>query len=104
MPPLPAYLPSKQAKAFLAAFKKKYGHEPTSPYSILAGDGFRAVVAAIAATKSADPEKIASYLHTQYRDKDALTGSISFNAKGDRVGDVYRYFKFDSKGNIALQK
>jgi branched-chain amino acid transport system substrate-binding protein len=104
MPPLPAYLPSQQAKAFLAAFKKKYGNEPTSPYSILAGDAFRAVVAAIAATKSTEPDKIAKYLNTQYKDKDALTGSISFNAKGDRVGDVYRYFKFDSKGNIALQK
>ena len=45
-----------------------------------------------------------SYLHTQFKDKDALTGTISFNAKGDRVGDVYRYFKFDNKGNIALQK
>ncbi|HNS54897.1 MAG TPA: branched-chain amino acid ABC transporter substrate-binding protein [Syntrophales bacterium] len=104
MPPLPKYLPSKQAKAFLASFKKKYGSEPTSPYSVLAGDGFRVVTAAIAQTKTTDADKLAGYLKTQFKDKDALTGTISFNAKGDRVGDVYRYFKFDNKGNIALQK
>ena len=104
MPPLPKYLPSKSAKDFLAAFKKKYGSEPSSPYSILAGDGFRVVTAAIAQAKTTDADKLAAYLHTQFKDKDALTGTISFNAKGDRVGDVYRYFKFDNKGNIALQK
>jgi len=104
MPSLPQYLPSKQAKAFLAAFKKKYGAEPTSPYSVLAGDGFRVITAAIARTKTTDPDKLADYLHTQFKDKDGLTGIISFNAKGDRVGDVYRYYKFDSKGNIVLQK
>lgn len=104
MPPLPKYLPSKQAKGFLASFKKKYGNEPSSPYSVLAGDGFRVVTAAIAQAKTTDADKLAAYLKTQFKDKDALTGTISFNAKGDRVGDVYRYFKFDSKGEIALQK
>jgi branched-chain amino acid transport system substrate-binding protein len=104
MPPLPKYLPSKQAKSFLADFKKKYGNEPSSPYSVLAGDGFRVVAAAIAQTKTTDPDKLANYMKTQFKDKDALTGTISFNAKGDRVGDVYRYFKFDSKGEIVLQK
>jgi branched-chain amino acid transport system substrate-binding protein len=62
------------------------------------------VAAAIAQTKTTDPDKLANYMKTQLKDKDALTGTISFNAKGDRVGDVYRYFKFDNKGNIALQK
>jgi branched-chain amino acid transport system substrate-binding protein len=62
------------------------------------------VAAAIAQTKTTDPDKLANYLKTQFKDKDALTGTISFNAKGDRVGDVYRYFKFDSKGEIVLQK
>lgn len=71
---------------------------------MLAGDGFRVVTAAIAQARTTDPDKLAAYLHTQFKDKDALTGTISFNAKGDRVGDVYRCFKFDNKGNIALRK
>ena len=104
MPPLPKDLPSKEAKSFLAAFKKKYGNEPSSIYSVLAGDGFRVVTAAIAQAKTTDTDKLADYLKTQFKDMDGLTGNISFNAKGDRVGEVYRYFKFDPKGNIVLQK
>jgi branched-chain amino acid transport system substrate-binding protein len=103
-PLLPQDLPSKPAKEFLAEFKKKYKNPPTSIYSILAGDGFRVVTASIAQAKTTDPDKLANYMKTQFKDKDALTGSISFNAKGDRVGEVYRLYKVDGKGNFVLQK
>ena len=62
------------------------------------------VTASIAQAKTTDPDKLANYMKTQFKDKDALTGSISFNAKGDRVGDVYRLYKLDGKGNFVLQK
>jgi branched-chain amino acid transport system substrate-binding protein len=101
--PLPRDLPTKQARSFLAAFEKKYGHAPSSIYSVLAGDGFQTVVAAVRETKSTDAARIADFLHRSYKEPNALTGGITFNAKGDRVGEVYRVYKVDKKGNFILQ-
>lgn len=101
--PLPKDLPSEDAKAFLDSFKKKYGNAPNSIYSVLAGDGFRVVVAAMEATKSTDPKKLGDYLHKELKDFPGLTGKISFDDKGDRVGEVYRIYKVDAEGNFILQ-
>jgi branched-chain amino acid transport system substrate-binding protein len=101
--PLPKDLPTPEAKAFLDSFTKKYGKAPASIYSILAGDAFRVLIAAIEATKSTDPVKVSDYLHTQLKDFPGLTGKISFNAKGDRVGEVYKVYKVDAKGEFILQ-
>ncbi len=103
-PPVPQDLPSEDAKAFLEAFKKKYnGATPGSIWAVLAGDGFRVITAAIEATGSTDPDKLADYLHNDLKDFAALTGTISFNEKGDRVGELYRVYKVDDKGNFVLQ-
>jgi len=101
--PLPKDLPTPEAKAFLADFKKKYGNEPASIYAVLAGDGFRVITAAIEATNSTDPDALADYLHNQLKDFPGLTGTLSFNEKGDRVGEVYRVYKVDADGNFILQ-
>lgn len=102
--PLPKDLPSEEAKGFLAAFSKKYGSPPNSIYSALAGDGFRVIVQAIAQTKTTDPAKIADYLHTELKDFPGLTGKISFNDKGDRIGEVYRVYKVSPEGQFVLQQ
>jgi branched-chain amino acid transport system substrate-binding protein len=99
--PLPKDLP--EAKSFVDSFKKKYGNPPNSIYAVLAGDGFRVVVEAIKGAGSADTKKVANYLHTQLKDFSGLTGKISFNEKGDRVGDVYRVYKVDAEGKFILQ-
>ncbi len=101
--PLPKDLPTEEAKAFLAKFSEKYGHPPNSIYAVLAGDGFRVVTHAIEATQSTDPDKLANYLHTEFKDFPGLTGTLSFNEKGDRVGEVYRVYKVDAQGNFILQ-
>jgi len=101
--PLPKDLPSEQAKSFLAAFSKKYGNPPSSIYAVLAGDGFRALAYAMEQTKSKDAAKVAEYLHKEMKDFPGLTGKISFNEKGDRVGEVYRVYKVDEKGQFILQ-
>jgi branched-chain amino acid transport system substrate-binding protein len=101
--PLPKDLPAEQAKAFLAAFTKKYGHPPNSIYAVLAGDGFRVAVAAIEQTKSEDTVKLAEYLHKSLKDFPGLTGKISFNDKGDRIGEVYRVYKVSPDGEFLLQ-
>lgn len=101
--PLPKDLPSEQAKSFLAAFSKKYGNPPSSIYAVLAGDGFRVLTHAMEKTKSKDPAKIAEYLHKELKDFPGLTGTISFNDKGDRVGEVYRVYKVNEAGQFILQ-
>ncbi len=101
--PLPKDLPSKEAMEFVASFVKKYGNPPSSIYSVLAGDGFRVVTYAIAQTKTTDPDKLASYLHTELKDFPGLSGKISFNEKGDRMGEVYKVYKVDPKGEFILQ-
>ncbi|GLI33365.1 branched-chain amino acid ABC transporter substrate-binding protein [Desulforhabdus amnigena] len=101
--PLPKDLPTEEAKAFLAAFNKKYGHPPNSIYPVLAGDGFRVVTYAMEQTKSTDPDKIAAYLHNELKDFPGLTGKISFNDKGDRVGEVYRVYKVNTEGQFILE-
>jgi branched-chain amino acid transport system substrate-binding protein len=102
-PPLPKDLPSPEAKAFLESFTKKYGKAPASIYAALAGDGFRVLIAAIQATKSTEADKVSDYLHNQLKDFPGLTGKISFNAKGDRVGEVYRVYKVNAQGEFILQ-
>ncbi len=101
--PLPKDLPFEQAKAFLAAFAKKYGNPPSSVYAVLAGDGFRVLAYAIDQTKSTDTSKLADYLHKEVKDFPGLTGKISFNDKGDRVGEVYKVYQVNPEGQFVLQ-
>ena len=102
-PPVPQDLDTEAAKNFMTAFKKKYNAEPGSVWAVLAGDGFNAVVAAIKGSKSTDGAKMAAYLKKDLKDMPALTGKISFNEKGDRVGDLYRVYKVDAAGKFVLQ-
>lgn len=99
--PLPKDLP--EAKSFVDEFKKKYNAPPNSIYSVLAGDGFRVVVEALEKTKNGNSAQVAAYLHNNLKNFPGLTGKISFNDKGDRVGEVYRVYKVDAKGNFILQ-
>jgi len=101
--PLPKDLPAQEAKDFLAAFIKKYGNAPNSIYAVLAGDGFRVVASGIEKSKSAESPKVADYLHKELKDFPGLTGKISFNEKGDRVGEVYKVYKVNEKGEFILE-
>src|SRR6056297_930945 len=103
-PPVPQDLPSKEAEEFLTAFEARYDSTPGSIWAVLAGDGFRVLVKAIEETESTDSDKIADYLHNDLEEFSGLTGTISFNDKGDRVGDVYRVYKVDAEGNFVLQE
>jgi branched-chain amino acid transport system substrate-binding protein len=102
-PPLPQDLDAKEAKAFLASYQKKYGSAPSSIYGVLAGDGLRVLVAGMQGAKSTDAEKVAAFLKGNLKNFPGLTGKISFNDKGDRVGEVYRVYKVVN-GKFALQK
>jgi len=102
-PPVPKDLDTADARAYVASYKKKWGEEPGSIYGLLAGDGFRVVAKALEATKSTDPQKLRDYLSSGLKDFPGFTGKISFNQKGDRVGELYRVYKVDKAGNFVLQ-
>ncbi len=101
-PPMPSDIDSAMARDFLAAYQAKYNSLPSSIWSVMAGDAFNVLVAAVKA-KGADPAAIADYLHKDLKDYDCLTGKISFDEKGDRVGDLYRLYEVDGKGAFILQ-
>lgn len=101
--PLPKDLDNQEAKDFVAAFQKEYGNPPNSIYAVLAGDGFRVVTEAIDQTGSTDPDAVAAYLKDKLEGFPGLTGKISFNDKGDRVGEVYRVYQVNDTGEFILQ-
>ena len=103
-PPVPKDLDTPDSKAFLAAYKKKYNEDPGSIWAVLAGDGFLVATKAIAETKSTAADKIRDYLVSGLKDFPGLTGKISFNAKGDRVGELYRVYSVDKDGNFVLDR
>ena len=43
-------------------------------------------------------------LRDSLKDFYGLSGPISFDAKGDREGDVYRVYQVDAEGKFVLQK
>ncbi len=101
--PLPKDLDTPEARDFVEKFQKAYGHAPNSIYAVLAGDGFRVVTEAIKQTDSTDTKKVAEYLHKEMEGFPGLTGKISFNDKGDRVGEVYRVYQVNENGEFILQ-
>ncbi|MGX9366281.1 branched-chain amino acid ABC transporter substrate-binding protein [Desulfoplanes sp. PS50] len=102
-PPVPQDLDTPEADAFLKSYAKKYDSEPGSVWAVLSGDGFLAITTAIKNTKSTDPDVLAKYMHTGLKDMPGLTGKISFDDQGDRIGDLYRLYQVDANGAFILQ-
>ena len=47
--------------------------------------------------------QIREYLHKELKDFPGLTGKITFNEKGDRVGEVYKVYQVNPQGEFILQ-
>jgi branched-chain amino acid transport system substrate-binding protein len=103
-PPVPKDLDTPEAKSYVTSYQKKYNEPPASIYGVLAADGFRVVAKAIEVTKSTSADKVRDYLTTGLKDFPGYTGKISFNAKGDRVGELYRVYQVAKTGDFVLQK
>lgn len=99
--PSPQNLPYPAAKTFLADYKAAYGQDPPSIYTFTNADGFRAVVAAIQATKSTDPTKLENWLH-HMKDFKGLTGTFSWNSQGERIGSPFTAFEIQANGQYKI--
>ncbi len=100
-PPLPQDMDTDRARTFLADFKAAYDSLPVSVWGVMAGDAFIAIEEALKAGKLTSGE-IADFLHSA-RDLPAITGSMGFNEKGDRIGDFYRIYTVKADGAFELE-
>lgn len=105
-PPAANDFDSPEAKAFYARYLKQHNAYPSSVWSVLAGDAFKAILAGIeAAGENADSAALAAALHNSPKAPiAALTGELSFNEKGDRLGDLYRLYEVSPEGTFVLSK
>ena len=103
-PPLPQDLEGPEAKAFLADYRAKFGGTPPSIWGVLAGDALRVLARAIEAAKATDGAKVAAAMRSTVKDYPGLSGKISFDAAGDRVGEVYRVYRVDASGAFVPRK
>lgn len=99
--PAPQDLPYPLAKEFVAAYKAKYGVTPPSVYTLTNGDGMRAVMQAIEATKSTNPKGLENYLHNLKNFK-GLTGTFSWNHDGERVGSPFVALQVQADGSFKV--
>jgi branched-chain amino acid transport system substrate-binding protein len=84
--PLAKDLPS--AAGFVSAFKAKNSGTDPGPFSIYEYDAIKVVAKAIGDAKSTEGPDIIKALHN-IKNYQGITGSISFDAKGDRTGLIF---------------
>jgi branched-chain amino acid transport system substrate-binding protein len=101
-PPGPSDIKGEEAAKLLDAYLKKHDVLPSSVWAVLAGDAFGVLVEAAKAV-GPDSEKMALFLHKDLKNYNGLTGSIAFNDKGDRIGEVYRLYQVSDKGEFVLK-
>ena len=102
-PPVPADLTTEQGKAFMAAYTKAYETLPNSVWALLAGDAFNVLVEALRHTDGSS-DAMAEYLKTGLKDYTGITGTFSFNAKGDRVSDLYQLYQVTAEGEFKVKE
>ncbi|MDR1035058.1 MAG: branched-chain amino acid ABC transporter substrate-binding protein [Deltaproteobacteria bacterium] len=101
-PPGPSDIKGAKAQKLLETYSSRFDSVPSSVWSILAGDAFGVIVEAVKASGT-DGAAIAEYLHTGLKGYEGLTGLISFNEKGDRIGDVYSLYQVGPDGRFVLK-
>jgi branched-chain amino acid transport system substrate-binding protein len=101
-PPGPADIKGDKARKLLDTYRSRHTELPSSVWSVLAGDAFGVIVEALK-SGAADGPAIGEYLHNGLKGYEGFTGPISFNEKGDRIGDVYSLYQVDEQGKFVLK-
>lgn len=88
--PMPQYLNNPQALRFLDLYVQKYQHYPLSVWSALSGDALNLIASALKQNGVQKPA-IAEFAHALRAGEPyaGLSGPVAFDAKGDRIGDLY---------------
>lgn len=102
--PLPGDLPYAEAKAFLKAYKDKFGEIPSSPWPIYAADALNIIAYAIDKAKSTDSDVIAEYLRNKVDGVPGVTGPIGFTEQGDREGVPFYLYVVNEDGKIVVSE
>lgn len=102
-PPVPADIATEEGKALIAAYTENYKSMPNSVWALLAGDAFNVLVEALRHTDGSS-EAMANYLRTELKDYTGITGTFSFSAKGDRVGDLYQLYEVTPDGQFKVRQ
>ncbi len=102
--PMPTDLDTAEAQEFLAAYEEQYGEIPSSPWPIYAADALNALAYAIDKSGSTDSKALADYMRDKVDGAPGITGPISFDEKGDRVGVPYLLYVVDASGAIVASQ
>ncbi len=102
--PMPTDLDTAEAKEFLDAYEEQYGEIPSSPWPIYAADALNALAYAIDKSGSTDSKVLADYLRDKVDGAPGITGPITFDEKGDRVGVPYLLYVVDANGAIVASQ
>jgi len=103
--PLPQDIPYPEAQKFVKDFEAKYGEPPSSVWWIMAADALNVIIEGIKQTKSTDPDKVAEYLHTEFKNYPGVTGNIiGFDEKGDRLGTIHIAYQIQPDGSFTPVK
>jgi branched-chain amino acid transport system substrate-binding protein len=101
-PPALPDMKTVAADKLMVTYQEKFKSQPSSVWAVLAGDAFLVLVEAAKAV-GPDPEKMAEWLKTGLKDFQGLSGSITFDEHGDRIGEVYRLYKISPEGTFVIQ-
>lgn len=101
-PAVPGDLSTLQGKAFLEAYQAKYNAMPQSVWAVLAGDAFNVLLEALKNAKH-DAASMSAYLKTGLEDYSGITGTFSFNEKGDRIGALYQLYQVTADGKFQVK-
>lgn len=103
-PPSAHDFDTPEAKDFFSRYQAEYKSLPSSVWSVLAGDSFKVIAAALEAGVEPEPAAVAAYLKKELKNYPGLTGTLGFNEKGDRIGDLYKVYEVNGEGAFVLQK
>lgn len=99
--PAPNDLPYPAARKFLDDYIAMYGSAPPDIYALTNADGLRAVFAAIEATKSTDASKLIPWMRHLQKPFDGITGPITWDQHGDRLGTSMAAFELQADGSYT---
>jgi len=91
-----------EAVEFKEAYNAKYGYIPSSPWAVYAADALNVIAYAIDQTGSTDSDVLVDYLKNKLENFPGITGSISFDEKGDRIGTGISLYVVTDEGGFEI--